>query len=83
MLTQVTCPNFSPFLSAAEGGRIEGCRAISIPGEGSVQLYTYIADLLEGNTDSYWPMMGWLVLTLAVIRIFSVYLFKKVSHIER
>jgi ABC-type multidrug transport system ATPase subunit len=79
MLTQVNCPDGG----IDGGGRIDGCRTIDLPGEGPKQLYAYIANLLEGAHHSYWPMIGYLVLTIGVARLFSIYLFKKVNHIER
>jgi len=56
---------------------------IELPGEGQKQLYAYVAKLLEGATHSYWPMIGYLFLSIGVARIFSIFLFKKVNHIER
>ena len=82
MLTQVNCPH-EVGAEGDAGGRIDGCRAIFVPGEGNVQLYIFLSKLLEGNHSQYWTWIGWLVLILAVIRLFSLYLFKKVSHIQR
>jgi len=83
MLTQVWCPEDQRGVISTSTAAIDGCRRIDIPGEGSQQLYSYVADLLEGAHHSYWPMIGWLVLTIVVARGFSVLLFKTVSHIER
>lgn len=83
MLTQVWCPENQRDVISTSTASIDGCRMIEVPGEGQVQLYSYIADLLEGAHHSYWPMIGWLVLTIVVARSFSIYLFKTVSHIER
>jgi hypothetical protein len=83
MLTQLWCPEGDRAAISTSTANIDGCRRIELPGSGSVQLYSYVADLLEGAHHSYWPMIGWLVLTIAVARAISVLLFKKVSHIER
>ena len=62
MMSQVTCeegatnaavaPQGAPAASAASSRRIDGCRMISVPNEGEVQLYAYISRLLEGSHDS-------------------------------
>jgi len=79
MLTQIKCGDGG----TDAGGPIDGCRMIELPGEGQKQLYAYVAKLLEGATHSYWPMIGYLFLSIGVARIFSIFLFKKVNHIER
>ncbi len=81
MLTQVYCPDGGV---ANPDARIDGCRMLDLPPpEGQQELYGYIAQLLEGAHHSYWPMVGWLVLSIGVARLFSILLFKKVNHIER
>jgi hypothetical protein len=81
MLTQLSCATDAVSLTSTAA--IDGCRAILVPGVGNVQLYGYVSDVLEGSTHSFWRMIGWLLLTLAVVRAFSIYLFKTVSHIKR
>ena len=45
--------------------------------------YTYVRDLLEGSVTEYWPMIGWLLLTLLVIRILNLLALRFISHIKR
>ena len=81
MLTQLQCSEGSP---PSQGtALIDGCRELAIPGMPNTQAYRYVADLLEGSTDDYWPMIGWMILTCAGLRIISVYLFKTINHISR
>ena len=82
MLDQLQCPDGSP--NSLSDDAIDGCRAISVPGFAQpVQAYAYVSDLLEGSTDDYWPMIGWMLLTIFVLRAFSLVLFKTISHINR
>jgi hypothetical protein len=81
MLTQIQCPSGISVLTSS--ARIDGCLLIPVPGSGTVQLYSYVSDLLQGATHQYWWYFGWLMLTLVLIRAISVWLFKTVSHLER
>ena len=48
-----------------------------------VVVYEYVRDLLEGSVTEYWPMIGWLLLTMLVIRILNLLALRFVSHIKR
>jgi hypothetical protein len=81
MLTQVQCD--SGISVRTTTARIDECLLIAVPGSGTVQLYSYVSDLLQGATHRYWWYFGWLMLTLVLIRAITVWLFKTVSHLER
>jgi hypothetical protein len=84
MTNQLDCADGPSLPNTGEGARIDGCRLLTIPGqEDQVQAYRLVADLLEGDAHQYWYMIGWMCLTLFVLRAFSIYLFKTVSHIDR
>ena len=45
--------------------------------------YDYLTDLLEAHVGDYANMVGWLILEIAVVRIFVMIALKYVSHIKR
>lgn len=81
MLTQLRCSHDE--LAPDNGDSFDGCRGISVPGVGQRQAYDYSSELLEGSTSDYWPMIGWLCLTVGCLRLLSVIMFKYISHIKR
>jgi len=48
-----------------------------------VYIYEYVRDLIDGSVTEYWPMIGWLLLTMLVIRILNLLALKFISHIKR
>jgi len=79
IFTQVDCNG-----GVDSGASIDGCRVLTdVPNQPNVVTADYVEGMLEGDSSDYWPMIGWLILTCFVVRAFSVYLFKRVSHIER
>eukprot|EP00742_Colponemidia_sp_Colp-10_P003656 GILJ01003891.1.p1 GENE.GILJ01003891.1~~GILJ01003891.1.p1 ORF type:complete len:1450 (-),score=269.52 GILJ01003891.1:263-4612(-) len=57
---------------------------ITIPGyPTAVSPYGYLSEQIEGYSDQYGAMIGYLLLTAAVLRLFSVIGFRFVSHIKR
>ena len=46
-------------------------------------VYPYVRDLIEGSYTEYWPMIGWLLLTMLVIRILNLLALRFISHIKR
>ena len=63
------------------------CQQISITNaDGTITreyAYAYVRDLLEGSVTEYWPMIGWLLLTMLIIRILNLLALRFVSHIKR
>lgn len=70
MLSQVKCETGR---DQASSSRIDGCRLIDVPNVGRVQLERYVAQLLDGDVGSaaYWRLMGWLLLTIVIVRMIA------------
>jgi ABC-type multidrug transport system ATPase subunit len=77
-LSQLSCPETS---SLSDG---MGCGMITIPESTEpVQVYEYVAGLLENSVESYGNQVGWLLLQISVIKIVTIIGFRYVSHLKR
>lgn len=56
-----------------------------VPGAGEQPqyIYNYLVDMLEGHASDYGRMVGWLALTIVVLRLFVLIALRYVSHIKR
>ena len=45
--------------------------------------YDYIVSILEGAASTYWPMIGYLLITLLVFKVLQLLALRYVSHIKR
>lgn len=62
------------------------CPFISVPVGETTQLYftyDYITISMEGSQSDYWIEIGWLILTLVVLRIINLIALKYVSLLKR
>jgi ABC-type multidrug transport system ATPase subunit/ABC-type multidrug transport system permease subunit len=46
-------------------------------------VYEDVRDQIEGAESTYWPMIGWLILTMGIIRILNLLALHNISHIKR
>lgn len=70
MLSQVQC---NGGVADSSSSRIDGCRLIDVPNVGRVQLERFVSQLLDGDAGSaaYWRLMGWLALTIVIVRVIA------------
>lgn len=62
------------------------CPSIYTPANGQLvqmPVQEFVLRYLDTNLDSYWPMIGWLLLTLFVMRVFVSFSLHKIAHIKR
>lgn len=77
-LGQLSCSDAPEF----DGGF--GCGTIITPTSAEPQqVYAYVADLLDNTKDSYGNQIGWIVLIIAVLKIFTLLGFYNISHLKR
>ena len=83
VLSQLYCDS-TPVTDANGLTVPSGCPTF-IPGPGAAPVYTYdyIAHELESSVDDYARMVGYLILSIAVLRILILITLKHVSHIKR
>jgi hypothetical protein len=60
-----------------------GCPTITPPNGNTQFVYNYVRDNIEGSNSQYWPMIGWLILTIFVIRILNLLALRFISHLKR
>lgn len=76
-LGQLSCSD-DPALS---GGF--GCGSIVIPDGSTVQVYAFVSEILENSAESYGNQVGWLLLTIGVLKILTAVGFRCISHLKR
>ena len=62
------------------------CPRVADKEDGTVTMpyvYEYIVSQLEGANSTYWPMIGYLLLTLLVFKLLQLLALRFVSHIKR
>jgi hypothetical protein len=60
------------------------CQVITVPGTGITQTVSdYIADVADGNHTEYWTWLGWMLLEIVALRLFTLFCLKFISHIKR
>ena len=60
-----------------------GCGSIVAPDGSVVQVYTFVSDMLENSAESYGNQVGWLILTIGVLKILTAIGFRFISHLKR
>lgn len=48
-----------------------------------VDRYEFVSNLIGGSIDDYWPMIGWLILSSAILKIISLLALKYIIHLKR
>ena len=82
LLPLLECPNIPASMSTFADGI--GCGHITLPDSNRpIQVYEYVSTQMENSSQSYGNQVGWLLLTIIVIRIFAIGGFKYVSHLKR
>lgn len=78
-LGQLACDESNP---ALKGGM--GCGTIILPDSTKpIQVYEYVAGIMQNSSESYGNQVGWLILICGVIKIATIIGFRNISHLKR
>jgi len=84
VLPQVYCVPTTADIDTTSTSPLTDTSCPSVEVNGQYQYaYPYVSSLIEGSVNDYWKEIGWLILTLLVIRILNLLALRFISHLKR